>query len=83
MNAEDEEDEDEDDDLEDDEEELDTRVRPQQTSPLEIDIAISERKKLNDIIEIPTHAEPELDVHQMADNDMESSDLNFSEDHRA
>ena len=85
INAEDElqdeEEDEDDDDLDDDEEDLETRVRPK-TSPLEIDIAISERKKLNDIIEIPTHAEPEHDVHQMADNDMESSDLNFSEDHR-
>lgn len=35
---------------------------------------------MNDIIEIPTHIEPEHDAHIMADNDMDSSDLNFSED---
>lgn len=65
INAEDEledEDDDEDDEEDDEVDELDTRVRPQ-TSPLEIDIAISERKKLNDIIDIPSHVEPDHDVH--------------------
>jgi len=57
------------------------------STTLEINIDISERKKLNDIIEIPTLIDPEhhsnKDMHPLADNDMESSDLNFSEDHGA
>ena len=77
MNAEDDQFDDEDLDITD--EELETDVHPT-TSPLEINIDISERKRMNDIIEIPTHIEPDHDAHIMADNDMDSSDLNFSED---
>lgn len=40
-------------------------------------------KKRNDIIEIPVRANDEhnlQELHQKVDNDMESSDLGFSED---